>query len=74
MSTVAVAPTDTDAPTTEAIADTLGVAPDRLEAFVEALEEPTAAAVLGWATVEPGAVDDVEAWLASRDSEEEANL
>jgi hypothetical protein len=58
-----------DAPTAAEVADELGVDVDRLEAFVEKLEEPTAAAVLGWATVAPGAIDTVEAWLESRDSE-----
>jgi hypothetical protein len=70
MSTVADTPSDTDAPTIDAIADTLDVEPERLEAFVDAFGEgkPTPAAVLGWATVAPGAVDDVEAWLESHDS------
>lgn len=59
-----------DAPTTHAIADTLDVEPERLEAFVDAFGEggPTPAAVLGWATAEPGAVDEVAAWLESHDS------
>jgi hypothetical protein len=69
MSTLADVPSDPDAPTAAEVADELGVDVDRLEAFVEKLEEPTAAAVLGWATVAPGAIDTVEAWLESRDSE-----
>ena len=70
MSTVADTPSDTDAPTTDAIADTLDVEPERLEAFVDAFGEgePTPAAVLGWATAAPGAVDEVAAWLESHDS------
>jgi hypothetical protein len=59
-----------EGPTAGDVADAIGVDVRELLSFVDRLEEPTAAAVLGWATVAPGAIDTVEAWLESRDSEE----
>lgn len=55
-----------EAPSDEEVADAIGVDVRELRAFVERLEEPSVAAVLGWATCAPSAIATVEAWLDSR--------
>ena len=54
-----------EAPSDEEVAEAIGVDVRELRAFVDAFgeEEPTPAAVLGWATCSPGAISTVEAWL-----------
>jgi len=62
---------DTDAPTDEEVAEKLGVDVRELRGFLARFgdEEPTVAAVLGWATAAPGAIALVEDWLAARERE-----
>jgi hypothetical protein len=48
---------------TDAVAEKLGVRPDRLRRWVRMHPEPTAAVVLGWAGADPALADEVEAWL-----------
>jgi len=79
MATKTDTTTDSKAPTTARLADRLDVEPDLLVRFVEYHPDPTAPAVLGWATADPRHRDAVEAWLAAhrrreRERRDEADL
>jgi hypothetical protein len=62
---------DEDAPSTEVVADAIGIDAGELEAFVDRAEHPTAAAVLGFAVADSSNRPLVGRWLAARGGEGE---